>query len=118
MEHRLYRKATDFDVSLTTRMGEMHATVTNVHPYGARLRLLSDHGDLSTTVVLDLNGKGHAAQVMWQHETDVGVRFVTPLDVETVAMVARKIGGASRERLVRELTAVRSGDEVDAHLPE
>lgn len=118
MEYRIHRKATDFEVSLTTRSGAVRAKVKNVHPYGARLRCSPGEIDLFSTIVVDFQDQSHAAEVMWIHKDEIGIRFANPLQLETVAMIARSIGGASRERVVRDLASVRAPDQVHTHLSE
>lgn len=118
MEYRIHRKATDFEVFLTTRTGAVRAQVKNVHPHGARLRFSPGEIDLFSTIVVDFKDQSHAAEVMWIHENEIGIRFAKPLQLETVAMIARRIGGASRERIVRDLASVRTGNQVHPHLSE
>ncbi|MEL7460906.1 MAG: PilZ domain-containing protein [Pseudomonadota bacterium] len=118
MEYRIRRQPTTYDVTLTTRAGRVSATVTNVHPYGARIKFDPGELDLFSTVVIDFHGVSHAANVMWVHRHEIGVRFTKPLPVETVAMIARKIGGASRERLVRDLATVRAPNQIHTELLE
>ncbi|MEO1238260.1 MAG: PilZ domain-containing protein [Pseudomonadota bacterium] len=118
MAYRLHRTPAHFDVRVTTRAGVASATVTNVHPYGARLRFEPGAIDLFSTIVIDFRGQSHAAEVRWMHECEIGVRFAKPLDVETVALIARTIGGAPREKLVRDLAGVRPSDQIHAYLLE
>ena len=91
MKYRQRRRVAVFRVVLDTEWGKKHADIVNVTDKGAQLRLEVGNLTPATEVTLHIQGKSHAARVIWTREGYSGVSFEQALDLQTLAAVNRSL---------------------------
>lgn len=91
MKYRQRRRVTVFRVVLDTDWGKKNADIVNVTDKGAQLRLEVGNLTPASNVTLHIQGRPHAARVVWNREGYSGVTFAEPLDLQTLATVNRSL---------------------------
>lgn len=88
MRYREMRWPCEFPVIVLQGNNRMQAMIMNVSAGGARLRVesLPEPGQI---VTLELGGKAYAATVRWCRAGKGGLRLLTPLSKQELAMIRR-----------------------------
>lgn len=88
MSYREMRWPCEFPATLVKGTDRIAGTIVNVSAGGARLRI-ADPFEAGSVVTLDLGGRQHAATVRWCREGRCGLRLLSPLSKQELALIRR-----------------------------
>lgn len=91
MKYRARRKHSDFGAEIHTEAGVLAARIIDITQEGARLRMPRSVYARDVDVKVMIRSTPHPAELIWQQNGDVGVKFDKPLCGDDVNAVLRRL---------------------------
>jgi|GEM_PF-3773792 hypothetical protein len=103
MKYRARRKLADFGAEISTDEGVIPAKIIDVTHNGARLRMPRGAYARHVDVKILIRSVPYQAELVWQQNGDIGVKFDKPLtggELDAVLRVLRKGDGGRKRRFL------------------